>query len=111
MSQDWNVACLIANAERATGPTHWGGAPYFATEFAALLEAMLYSLQHEAALHERGRRGVQARLSALLEARLGFINDRQRWPAIAEERISQPLIIFGLPRSGSTFLHTLLSLD
>jgi hypothetical protein len=46
-----------------------------------------------------------------LEARLGFIADRQRWPDIAREKIVRPMIILGLPRSGSTFLHTLLSQD
>jgi Sulfotransferase family len=111
MSQDWNAAKLIANAERATGLCDWGGAPYFATEFSALMNAMLHSLEHEAALHAQGARGAQARLAALLEARLGLINDRKRWPAIAAQRISQPLIILGLPRSGSTFLQTLLSHD
>jgi hypothetical protein len=111
MSPPWNAAGLIANAERATGLSDWGGAPYFAAEFSALLEALLHSLEHEAALHAPGQRGALARLAALLESRLGFINDRKRWPAIAAEPISRPLIIMGLPRSGSTFLHTLLSHD
>lgn len=111
MSQPWNAAWWLANAERATGLSDWGGAPYFATEFSALLDALVDSLEREAALHAQGERGAQARLAALLEARLGFINDRKRWPDIAAEQISQPLIILGLPRSGSTFLQTLLSHD
>jgi hypothetical protein len=111
MSQPWNAAWWLANAERATGLSDWGGAPYFATEFSALLDALVDSLEREAALHAQGERGAQARLAALLEARLGFIHDRKRWPDIAAEQISQPLIILGLPRSGSTFLQTLLSHD
>lgn len=107
----WDAARWIADAERATGLSDWGGAPYFATEFSGLLDALLHSLEHEAGLHAQGVHGAKARLAALLEARLGFIDDRKRWPAIAAEPIRQPLVILGLPRSGSTFLQTLLSHD
>jgi hypothetical protein len=43
--------------------------------------------------------------------RLLLERDRERHPGIAHEQIRRPLIITGLPRSGSTFLHGLLAQD
>jgi hypothetical protein len=106
-----NVEQLLADAERTTGLNDWGDEGDFVTDFRRLLAAMVYSLDHESALTERGRHGAELRLAALLEARLRFIDDRKRWPAITQEPIRKPLFIVGLPRSGSTFLHTLMSQD
>jgi hypothetical protein len=106
-----NTAELLAAAERSTGFDDWGGPEYFADEFRSLLEAMVYSLEHESALTEQGRRGAELRLAAALEARLHFIDDRTRWPEIARESVARPMFITGLPRSGSTFLHTLMAQD
>ncbi|CAN7317015.1 sulfotransferase [Phenylobacterium sp. LjRoot225] len=47
----------------------------------------------------------------LLATRLKLVDDRQRYPQIAQEKIVRPIIVIGPPRSGSTLLHTLLSLD
>ena len=102
---------LLAEAERATGLRDWGGEEYFEREFRALLTAMVHSLEHEAALTEQGHRGAELRLAAALEARLGFIADRTRWPEIKREQIVRPMFILGLPRSGSTFLHSLMAQD
>jgi hypothetical protein len=106
-----NVEQMLADAERATGLSDWGDESYFTGDFRKLLDAMVYSLEHESALTEQGRRGAETRLAALLEARLQFIDDRKRWPAITREPVTKPLFIVGLPRSGSTFLHTLMSQD
>lgn len=46
-----------------------------------------------------------------LESRLRIMADRKAHPEIAAQKISAPLIVVGPPRSGSTLLHTLLSLD
>jgi hypothetical protein len=102
---------LLEIAERTTGLRDWGGDEYFEREFRELLTAMVHSLEHEAALTERGHRGAELRLKAALEARLGFIADRSRWPEIKREQIVRPMFILGLPRSGSTFLHGLMAQD
>jgi hypothetical protein len=47
----------------------------------------------------------------MLATRLRLIADRKQHPQIAAQRIERPLIVVGPPRSGSTLLHTLLSLD
>lgn len=50
-------------------------------------------------------------ITKLLATRLRLIDDRKTFPEIARQKISAPLIVVGPPRSGSTLLHTLLSLD
>ena len=46
----------------------------------------------------------------LLTSRLEFFEDRKRYP-IAEEKIERPVFATGEPRSGTTLLHALLSVD
>ncbi|MFA7584622.1 MAG: sulfotransferase [Novosphingobium sp.] len=46
-----------------------------------------------------------------LECRLRVMADRKAHAEIAAQAITAPLIVVGPPRSGSTLLHTLLSLD
>lgn len=46
-----------------------------------------------------------------LESRLRIMADRKAHPEITAQKIAAPLIVVGPPRSGSTLLHTLLSLD
>lgn len=106
-----HVEQLLENAERITGLRDWGGDEYFEREFRELLAAMVHSLEHEAALTEQGHRGAELRLEAALEARLGFIADRSRSPEIKRQQIVRPMFILGLPRSGSTFLHSLMAQD
>ena len=106
-----NTAPMLADAERVTGLSDWGGDEYFDREFRLLLEAMAHSLANESALTEQGRRGAELRLAALLEARLQFIDDRRRWPELKQQSIRRPIFITGLPRSGSTFLQTLMAQD
>jgi hypothetical protein len=47
----------------------------------------------------------------MLATRLKLADDRKRHPDIARQEIAPPFIVVGPPRSGSTLLHTLLSLD
>ncbi len=62
-------------------------------------------------LHILGRLQVRANLLRCLRNRL-FITDKIKLqPAILDESIDSPLIITGLPRSGTTHLFELLSLD
>ena len=43
--------------------------------------------------------------------RLLYVNDRAQNPAIAEEKIVQPVFIIGFPRTGTTILHDILAQD
>jgi hypothetical protein len=50
-------------------------------------------------------------IGGVLERRLRMEADRQAHPEIDDERIVRPVFIVGLPRTGTTLLHSLLSLE
>lgn len=102
---------FLRAAEALTGLNDWGGDTYFELAFRALLDALVYSLKNEAALTPQGHRGAELRLKAALEARLKFIQDRKQRPELTQTRIVRPMFILGLPRSGSTFLQSLMAQD
>jgi hypothetical protein len=107
-----NAEQMLADAEKTTGLSDWGGDTYFEDSFRKLYGAMANSLaNNEGQLHEQGLRGAEMRLRVMAEERLKFINDRKKWPAITEENIVKPIFILGLPRAGSTFLHSLMEQD
>lgn len=106
MTDRLEVQPLVERAQRETGLGDWGE-PGFLRHLAVLLQA----LNTEAALHPVGRERIEHRLLLLMRARLHLVEDRRRSPGIAAERIEQPLIVVGLPRSGTTFLHKLLASD
>jgi hypothetical protein len=68
------------------------------------------SLIRAAGLNEQGQRAAASVCHWLLTSRLQFIEDFKRYP-IAPERIERPLFATGEPRSGTTLLHGLLSVD
>jgi hypothetical protein len=107
----FNAEQLLAEAERTTGLSDWGGDIYFEDSFRKLFAAMVASLHADAQLHEQGLRGAEVRLRAIATARLQFIDDRKKWPEIAGETIEKPLFILGLPRAGSSFLQELIAQD
>lgn len=77
------------------------------------LAAYVSSLRQESWPHM----SIAARRQAIdfivhhLGTRAKLIADRKRHPEIAQQQIRRPMILVGPPRSGSTLLHTLLSLD
>ena len=97
---------LIANAERATGLADWGG-----DDFREPLAVLTHALETEAQLHDAGARFARRHLHDVLCGRLQMAADRKRLPGIASEQITAPVFVIGLPRSGTTFLHNLLTQD
>jgi hypothetical protein len=75
------------------------------------LRRLLKSLETEARLNFMGRLATRHDLIRLLVNRLRMIEDRKRNPSISEEQTPRPIIITGLPRTGTTLLHSLLALD
>ena len=75
------------------------------------LSRLLESLEAEAQLNLIGRIAAREDLTRMLTNRLQLERDRHLHPEIAAEEIRRPLFITGLPRSGSTLLHTLLAQD
>src|SRR5215468_4634050 len=98
---------LCARARRRTGLEDFGEPP-----IEPALKALANSLEEEADLHPLGRFLMRMRLQSLLETRLRLVNDWQtRRQSIAESPIRRPIFVTGMPRSGSSFLHELLSQD
>jgi len=75
------------------------------------LSALLKSYAKSAQLHPLGEIMSAVNLLALLKHQLGLNAEVARSPTIAQRPIKAPLVITGLPRTGSTLLYNLLALD
>lgn len=97
---------LIAAACRQTALDDFGD-----LSFREPLSRLLKSADSEARLNFMGRMATRHDVIRLLANRLRMEEDRKRNPEIGEEEIRRPIIITGLPRTGTTLLHALLALD
>ena len=97
---------LLEAACRETRLDDFGG-----DDFREPLRLVLRGLETEARLTLLGRVVARRDLLGLLVNRLRLTEDRKRHPGIAEQDIARPIFIIGLPRTGTTLLHHLLSQD
>ena len=67
------------------------------------------SLNEESRLHEKGAIAKQNKLLRLLSNRLRMQRDYARHPEIAEQKINEPLFVYGMPRSGTTKTQKILA--
>ena len=75
------------------------------------LAAQCRATDADAGLSGLGRLGVRQRLLNLLAARLRFEDHLRRHPEALDVRLEPPVIVVGLPRSGTTHLVNLLAAD
>jgi hypothetical protein len=97
---------LIETAKRATGFDDFGD-----ERWREPFEILVKSLEDEAALNFFGRLMARNDVLNWLKALLGIEAAFRRNPEIADQAIDRPLFIAALPRSGSSILFELLSLD
>ena len=97
---------FLAEAERRAGLSDWGDG-----RFRKGLEILIASFEEQDSAHTFGRVFFREYCVRLLVNRLKIQADLKRHPEILEVPIRRPLIITGLPRSGTTFLHRLMSED
>jgi Sulfotransferase family len=97
---------LIAQARRETGREEFG-----TLEFLPALTALVESLEHESDLNATGVALQRARIVELLKNRLLFQAHLERHPEIEDEVLAPPVLILGLPRTGTTMLQRLVSTD
>ncbi len=97
---------VIETAKRRCGLDDFGGGDFFEG-----LSRLVDSCQREAQLNLIGRIVLRADLIRILCSRLLIQRDRKVYTSIVRQEIREPLFIVGLPRSGTTVLHTLLALD
>ncbi len=84
---------------------------YGAWDFSEPLERLLTSYRDEAALTTLGRITVRELIVSLLDNLLRMEAERAANPSIEQQRIAAPVFIIGLPRTGTTHLHGLISVD
>ncbi len=73
------------------------------------LRALLASLDEDARLNAMGELVVRSMIVDALVARLHVAHGRALHPECAEAPVEAPLVIVGLPRTGTTALHHLLA--
>ncbi|MEQ1808465.1 MAG: sulfotransferase [Terricaulis sp.] len=97
---------LLSTAQAQTKRSDFGEAP-----LETPLGILCKSLNEEIELHALGRQYAFRQLLGLLTTRLRLVDLWKRHPEILELPVERPIIIIGLPRSGTTILHKLLGRD
>jgi hypothetical protein len=103
-TDDFDPQSLLAAAERRAGVGDFGP-----DDFREPLEILCRSLASETPLTPEGRAAQRERVIGLLEERATLYDWLRRHPEIADEDIGQPVVIAGLPRTGTTLLYRMLS--
>jgi hypothetical protein len=97
---------LMAAAVEVTGLDDFGD-----DAFRERLEVLCMAFRTEAGLSPAGVTSTAGLLTQLLANRLLIEDTVKRHPEIVEIDIKAPIIICGLPRTGTTHLHNLISAD
>lgn len=97
---------IIAEARATAGLDDFGD-----ESFREPLRVLLDSLDREAALTPLGRAIQRQRTIDLLVNRLRAEDHFTRHPEIQDEEIRRPIVIVGLPRTGTTLLHRTIAAD
>lgn len=95
---------LMAEARAAAGLSDFGD-----TRFVASMTRLLDRAAREVDFSAEGLAGFRADNIRLLVNRLRTREDIQRHPEILREDVSDPIIVIGLPRSGTTKMQRILA--
>ena len=99
---------LVERARASTGLADFGDED---GDWRARLDALVASLESDAALSVVGRLMTRQEILRGLRTRLLLTARRAATPAIAEERVEAPIVVTGPARSGTSILFELLALD
>jgi hypothetical protein len=97
---------LMQAARTETGLDDFGAA-----DFVERLEVLCRAMREEGGFNAAGILQQHAFIVGLLKNRLLIEDLVRQHPEILEEQIAAPIIICGLPRTGTTHLHNLMSAD
>jgi len=103
---DLEPEALMAAAREQTGLSDFGP-----TDFMERLEVLCRALRTEARLNTAGVFAEHTLITGLLKNRLLLEDLVGRHPEILDVEIARPIVICGLPRTGTTHLHNLMSAD
>ncbi len=101
-----DAAELLKTACRTAGLDDFGE-----WEIRSPLDALIDSYEQDANLNPFGRIAARWDLLRFLNNLLQMRAEEKKHPEILDQRIDKPIFIAGLPRSGTSFLHELLSAD
>lgn len=106
MADDLTPEAVLADARSATGLDDFGD-----ESFREPMERLVFALRDEALLTEMGRGYLRDRVVSTLVTRLRFEQTLLEHPEILDEEIGAPVVICGLPRTGTTMLHRVIAED
>ncbi|MBT6125330.1 MAG: sulfotransferase [Halieaceae bacterium] len=95
---------VMDEACKRTGISDYGNL-WFVEHLTVLIDLW----EHEAELSESGMAMIKERMVEVLANRLRLRNYQQQHPEILEQRIDKPVVIIGLPRTGTTKLQRMMS--
>jgi hypothetical protein len=104
MSATLSAAEMLAHAQDVTGLSDYGD-PTLPERFALAVDHL-----NGGGMDGDGRWRATEVCHWLLTSRLEFFEDRNRFP-VADEVIERPMFVTGEPRSGTTLMHALMSVD
>ena len=99
---------LERRASKRTGLNDFGTTPTGERPWREGLERLCTAYNTTSNLHLAGRLSARDHLTRGLVNRLLTIEARRRDPSLATAPLIPPLVVIGLPRSGTTFLHRVL---
>ncbi|MGE2720482.1 sulfotransferase family protein [Mycolicibacterium celeriflavum] len=95
---------MLARAKSQTGLSDYGDTT-LPQRFSLVVDHL-----NAIGMDDDGKRRAAEVCHWLLTSRLEFFEDRRRYP-VAEEVIERPMFVTGEPRSGTTLMHALMSVD
>jgi hypothetical protein len=98
---------ILADAREQTGLDELGADDAFFERVGVYLDA----LDREAGLSDAGRLVARTQVTQLLTNRLLAHDYVTRHPDVVDVPITAPIVIVGLPRTGTTHLHNLMAAD
>ena len=101
-----NSVALTDRASEETGLDRWGGDSYRAG-----LDQLVHALDTEAVLSPLGELALEEQILANLRNRLRVTAWVEEHPELLDDPVERPIIVLGLPRTGTTLLHELFHRD
>lgn len=97
---------MIARVARKRGAGEWQRGPHVEAA-----RRLVEAIEQTGRPHAFGRLYLREMFCGLFDARAALEAHWQRFPQILEQAVPRPLVILGLPRSGTSFLFNLLAND
>ena len=100
---------LMESASKLTGLSDFGSGS--GDRFTEGLEALVESYDRDESLTEKGVKAARAQIRGALMARLASQSAFAAHPSHSSAPVTRPIVVTGLPRTGTTALHRLLVAD